>query len=183
MDFSPAGGCRGIRAAGCWFCTASKGVSAGGTNGNPFLEEELIVIARNDNLTLGMLVLDLDGLKAINDTHGHLFGAYVISDTGKLIGRSIPGESIAARFGGDEYVVACPKLDLRATLEVAEAIHAAVNEHEFIREGVTLNPGISIGVTCFPEHAKDRETLFSCADRALYAAKRGGRNRACVYEL
>lgn len=145
--------------------------------------EELIVRARNETQLLGMLVLDLDGLKTINDTHGHLFGAYVIATTGKLIGQAIPAESIAARFGGDEYVVACPELDLGATLAVAKAIHAAVNEHAYVREGVTLNPGISIGVTCFPEHAQDRVSLFSCADRALYAAKRGGRNRACVYEL
>ena len=85
-------------------------------------------------------------------------------------------------FGGDEYVVACPDLDLAATTEVAQAIHAAVNAHEFEREGVTLRPGISIGVTCFPEHAHDPLALFSCGDRALYGAKRGGRNRVCVYD-
>jgi len=144
--------------------------------------DELIVYARNENLPLGMLVLDLDGLKTINDTHGHLFGAYVIATTGKLIGSSIPPNAIAARFGGDEYVVACPDLDLAATTEVAQAIHAAVNAHEFEREGVTLRPGISIGVTCFPEHAHDPLALFSCGDRALYGAKRGGRNRVCVYD-
>ncbi|MCB9598563.1 MAG: GGDEF domain-containing protein [Sandaracinaceae bacterium] len=144
--------------------------------------EELLGRARNKNAPLGMLVLDLDGLKSINDTHGHLFGAYVIAETGKLIGRVRPPEAIAARFGGDEYVVACPDHDLAQTTAVAERIHAAVAEHVYVREGVHLGPGISIGVACFPEHAKERVTLFSCADRALYAAKRAGRNRVSVYE-
>lgn len=145
--------------------------------------DDLIVRCRNENVPLGMLVLDLDGLKTINDTHGHLFGAYVIATTGKLIGKSIPPSSIAARFGGDEYVVACPDRDLAATTGVARTIHAAVNAHLYEREGVTLHPGISIGVSCFPEHARDPVALFSCGDRALYAAKRGGRNQVCVYEL
>jgi len=145
--------------------------------------EELLVSARNESLALGMLVLDLDGLKGINDTHGHLFGAYVIAATGKLIGATIPTQSIAARFGGDEYVVACPDHDLAATVEVAHSIHEAVNTHDYLREGIRLKPGISIGVTSFPDHARDPVALFSCADRALYAAKRGGRNRVCTYEL
>lgn len=145
--------------------------------------DELLARARNTNAPLGMLVLDLDGLKAINDTHGHLFGAYVIAETGKLIGKVLPEGAIAARFGGDEYVVACPGHDLPGTQAIAARIHAAVAAHSYVREGVTLRPGVSIGVACFPEHARERVALFSCADRALYAAKRAGRNRVCVYEL
>lgn len=144
--------------------------------------DELLARARNTSAPLGMLVLDLDGLKAINDTHGHLFGAYVIAETGKLIGRVLPEGAIAARFGGDEYVVACPDHDLEAAVGVAERIHRAVAELPYEREGVRLAPGISIGVAAFPVHAKDRESLFSCADRALYASKRAGRNRVSVYE-
>jgi len=132
---------------------------------------------------LGMLVLDLDGLKSINDTHGHLFGAHVIAETGKLIGANLPEDAIAARFGGDEYVVACPGLDLERTIAVAETIHAAVQTHEYVKDGVTLKPGISIGVACFPEHAREPVALFSCGDRALYAAKRRGRNQVAVYEI
>ena len=144
--------------------------------------DELLARARNASAPLGMLVLDLDGLKAINDTHGHLFGAYVIAESGKLIGRVLPEGAIAARFGGDEYVVACPDHDLEAVVGVVERIHRAVAELSYEREGVRLAPGISIGVAAFPVHAKDRESLFSCADRALYASKRAGRNRVSVYE-
>ncbi|HHH30017.1 MAG TPA: GGDEF domain-containing protein [Polyangiaceae bacterium] len=144
--------------------------------------DELLIKVQDAGSTLGLLVLDVDGLKGINDTHGHLFGAFVIAETGKLIGATIPDGAIAARFGGDEYVVACPDLDLHRTEDVAKNIHAAVAAHRYLREGVLLKPGISIGVAAFPEHASDATSLFSCGDRALYAAKRAGRNRVRVYE-
>ncbi len=144
--------------------------------------DELLARGRQEATSVGLLVLDIDGLKAINDTHGHLFGAYVIAETGKLIGRAIPKLSIAARFGGDEYVVACPALSLAETHTVGLEILTAVTQHAYVRDDVTLTPGISIGVACFPEHASERTSLFACGDRALYDAKRSGRNRVCVYE-
>ncbi len=130
-------------------------------------------------IPLGLLVMDLDGLKAINDANGHLFGAFVISESGKVIGRELPTGAIAARFGGDEYVAAAPGLDLDETAELAERIRAAIAAHEFVREGVTLEPGISIGVAAAPAHGRSREALFESADAALYAAKRAGKNTVC----
>jgi len=143
---------------------------------------ELLRHARTSGSPVGLLVLDLDGLKRVNDTHGHLAGAYIISQAGRLIGETIPQGAIAARFGGDEYVAALPGHDLASTTAVAEAIHAAVNAHSFVHEGTALDPGISIGATSFPEHGADARSLFASGDRALYAAKRGGRNRVCVSE-
>ena len=125
---------------------------------------------------VGLLVMDLDGLKSINDTHGHLFGAYVIAESGKVIGRELPEKAIAARFGGDEYVAACHGFDLAATHACGEQIRAAIGAHRFEREGIRLQPGISIGVAAFPEHGRSREALFHCADAALYQAKRAGKN-------
>ena len=84
--------------------------------------EEMIRVARRTGAPVGMLVMDLDGLKAINDAHGHLLGAHVIAESGKRIGEVIPDEAIAARFGGDEYVAACPGLDAARTAEIGEAI-------------------------------------------------------------
>ena len=121
--------------------------------------------------------MDLDGIKKINDTHGHLFGAYVIGESGHVIGRVLEGRGFASRFGGDEYVAALPGLDLDAAGAVGEEIRRAIAEHEFEREKIVLRPGISIGTASFPESADDAKSLFQRADEALYRAKRAGKNQ------
>jgi two-component system, cell cycle response regulator len=128
---------------------------------------------------IGLLAMDLDGIKAINDANGHLFGAYTISECGKLIGEVVRGKGFASRFGGDEFVAALPGSDVAAAVEFAESIRRRIGEHPFVFEGVTLRPGISIGVAAFPTDGKDATELFRQADGALYAAKRSGKNRVC----
>jgi diguanylate cyclase (GGDEF)-like protein len=123
--------------------------------------------------------MDLDGIKKINDTHGHLFGAYVIGAAGKLIGQVVGARGMGSRFGGDEFLAALPGLDAAAGVAVAEEIRAAIAAHPFEREGVPLRPGISIGVAEFPADADDPLGLFQKADEALYRAKQGGKNRVC----
>jgi diguanylate cyclase (GGDEF)-like protein len=126
---------------------------------------------------VGLLMMDLDGIKQINDSHGHLFGAYVIGESGRIIGRVLEGRGFASRFGGDEYVAALPGFDLAEVRAVGEEIRRAVAEHAFQREGVPLRPGISIGAAAFPESAGDAVALFQHADEALYRAKRAGKNQ------
>jgi diguanylate cyclase (GGDEF)-like protein len=139
--------------------------------------ELLLARASAERRSLSMLAMDLDGVKAINDRHGHLFGAYTISECGKLIGSLLPPPAIACRFGGDEYIAALPDHDLGAAVVVAEQIRAAIASHPFAHDGIPLRPGISIGAAEFPLHAKTAESLFQAADAALYAAKRAGKNR------
>jgi two-component system cell cycle response regulator len=129
--------------------------------------------------SLGLLVMDLDGIKQINDTHGHLFGAYVIGECGRVIGDVIGGRGIATRFGGDEFIAALPKLDAGAAAEVAEEVLTAIAEHHFEREGIALHPGISIGVAAYPEDADSTDSLFQRADEAMYRAKQAGKRRIC----
>jgi two-component system, cell cycle response regulator len=137
----------------------------------------LVEQARLQKQPLSLLVMDMDGIKRINDTHGHLFGAYVIGEAGHLIGRVIRDRGIGCRFGGDEYLAALPGFDAEAGREVANEILNAINRHAFVREDVTLVPGISIGIATFPEDATDPTALFQCADEALYRAKQAGKNR------
>lgn len=139
----------------------------------------LVEGARAKGTSVCMLVMDMDGIKKINDSHGHLFGAYTIGETGHLIGRVIEGRGIGSRFGGDEFCAGLPDHDTDRGAAVAEEIHRAVNAHHYEREGIPLRPGISIGVASFPADAGDAETLFQRADEALYRAKQGGRNRVC----
>ena len=137
----------------------------------------LIDAARVDGSAIGLLVMDLDGVKAINDAHGHLFGAYVIGESGRVIGQVLGARGIAARFGGDEFVAAIPGATLDQTAAIGEEIRAAIAAHTFIRDGISLRPGISIGVASLPESADDAEPLFNVADGALYRAKKAGKNR------
>jgi two-component system, cell cycle response regulator len=139
--------------------------------------EQLLRAAAADRRPLGLLVMDLDGIKAINDGHGHLFGAYTIGEAGKVIGRVLGQGGIAARFGGDEFVAAVPGADLDGAAAAGERILGAIREHRFEHEGVVLQPGISIGVAAFPESARDPRGLFQRADEAMYRAKRAGKGR------
>lgn len=135
--------------------------------------------ARLRGMLLGLLVMDLDGIKQINDTHGHLFGAYTIGESGRLIRRVLGPHGFATRFGGDEFIAALPGFGSEAAVIVAEEIRAAIGAHPFEREGIPLHPGISIGVAAFPADADGPEALFQRADEAMYRAKRGGKNRVC----
>ena len=128
---------------------------------------------------VGLLVMDLDGIKQINDTHGHLFGAYVIGESGKIIGEVISQRGFACRFGGDEFLAALPNHGADAAVQIAEEIRSAINSHRFERAGIVLKPGISCGVAAFPEDANDPVSLFEFGDAALYRAKAAGKNRVC----
>ena len=138
---------------------------------------QLVRTAKAEHSRVGLLVMDLDGLKAINDEHGHLFGAYVIGETGRVIGACLPSRGIAARFGGDEYLAAAPGLGVAECIALGESVRAAIADHAFEKEGIRLHPGISIGAAAYPESAGDPETLFRRADEALYQAKADGKNR------
>ncbi|MBN1769907.1 MAG: GGDEF domain-containing protein [Deltaproteobacteria bacterium] len=142
--------------------------------------ETMIQTARSFGGCVGMLCMDMDGVKQINDTHGHLFGAYAIGETGRVIGRVLAGRGIASRFGGDEFVAAVPGLDTPRTAQVGTEILQAVNAHPYAKDGIPLHPGISIGVASFPADAGEPVTLFTCADKALYRAKQSGKNRVCL---
>jgi diguanylate cyclase (GGDEF)-like protein len=142
--------------------------------------ERAIETSRAEQAPLGLLVMDLDGVKGINDSHGHLFGAYVIAESGTIIHRTIDGQGFATRFGGDEFIAALPGVDLAGATQIGEKIRLAIASHRFERETVVLSPGISVGVAAFPENATDAQTLFQHADEALYRAKRGGKNRVSL---
>jgi diguanylate cyclase (GGDEF)-like protein len=138
---------------------------------------QLFHSAKERNGPLAVLVMDLDGVKKINDTFGHRFGAHVISEAGRVIGAVITPPCIASRFGGDEFCAALPNATTTAAMVMAESVRGAIAQHRFEYEGVVLSPGISIGVASYPEDVPEFATLFQRADEAMYRAKQGGRNR------
>jgi diguanylate cyclase (GGDEF)-like protein len=134
--------------------------------------------ARTRKQPLSVLMLDMDGLKMINDTHGHPVGAYAIAEVGKIIGEVISGaEGAACRFGGDEFAAFLPGVNKGDGTTLGETIRTRINDHKFEKDGVVLKPTISIGVAAFPDDAKMPDVLLRKADEALYRAKKTGRDR------
>lgn len=133
--------------------------------------------ARVDQTNLTVIVTDLDGLKAINDEHGHEMGSFAIEQTADRMREILDSYGHLARFGGDEFVCCFAGLDHEKAMELAEDLRAAVETHSFQRNDMEVFPTLSVGVATFPEHVEDPDLLFKAADDALYRAKRAGKNR------
>ncbi len=134
--------------------------------------------AKQSSGWLAVLMMDMDGVKQINDTHGHLFGAHAIGEAGRWIARVLGSQGRACRFGGDEFSAFMPGHDLSSALAIAEKIRSAVETAAMEKDGIPLEPTISIGVACYPESGNELLDLISRSDEALYRAKTRGKN--CV---
>ena len=132
---------------------------------------------------LACLFLDIDHFKAINDGHGHSAGDEVLRQVGGLILRTLRTGDLAARYGGEEFVVLLPRTALVGACEVAERIRLLVQEAPFVTpEGETVSATLSAGLAMLPAGATSFADLLNAADRALYEAKRAGRNRTVADE-
>jgi diguanylate cyclase (GGDEF)-like protein len=127
--------------------------------------------------TVSVVVMDLDGVKGINDTHGHDMGAFVIGAAGHVIGEALRPGAFATRFGGDEFCAALPDTAKDDAVTWAEATRVKVVDHVYERGGVRVHPGMSCGVATVPADAADADGVFRAADQAMYRAKRAGKNR------
>jgi diguanylate cyclase (GGDEF)-like protein len=129
---------------------------------------------------LAVLMMDMDGVKPINDTYGHHMGAYAIGEVGRLIDQEVSQAGRSCRFGGDEFMAFLPGSTRQAACALAERIRKRVEEHKFERDGIVVKPTISIGVAVLPDDAQSCEDLQRRADEALYRAKAQGKNRVSV---
>lgn len=125
----------------------------------------------------GLVFLDLDGFKDINDTYGHAYGDYLLQEVGRRLTAKLRDTDLIARLGGDEFVVILSEIgsykELRAISQrIFEAVGSTVSY-----EGMTADFGVSMGCALFPLDADNRKELLKCADRAMYEAKKGGKKR------
>jgi diguanylate cyclase (GGDEF)-like protein len=159
---------------------------------------DIVTHALAEGTDCGLLFLDLDKFKAINDNHGHLVGSRVLSEVGQTLKRVLPGGSVAARYGGDEYVVALPNAGPQETLWAAETVRQSIENEVFLARADPEDPAnypalrisgvisCSIGIATLrhlalrtpvggdPDAVKNE--LMRAADEAMYRAKDLGGN-------
>lgn len=129
---------------------------------------------------LGLLVVDLDHFKRVNDSFGHDAGDHVLVEVGKILKiATFARRGILGRFGGEEFVALLPSIPAGVALEVAEFIRGSVERHPFVYDGNAIRMTTSIGVANLTPDIAAARDLFKLADRAVYLAKNGGRNRVC----
>ena len=145
------------------------------------LERELARCKR-ENTSMALLLLDLDHFKQVNDRHGHAAGDEALRQLAALMTARSRTEDVPCRFGGEEFLLLMPGSSLDIAMERAELLRVAFEAIEVPSEHGLLRCTVSIGVASFPQHGDSQDALVRCADLALYAVKRGGRNGVLAYQ-
>jgi diguanylate cyclase (GGDEF)-like protein/PAS domain S-box-containing protein len=141
------------------------------------LDRELVRSCRTKR-SLGLILLDLDGFKAVNDTLGHGAGDELLRALGELFRTRLRASDFACRYGGDEFLLILPETTLKDAVARAEDIRNAVRAAKIRHRGKLIGPvGVSCGVVASPEHGSSVAELLKAADTALYRAKTTGRDR------
>ncbi|PLX38952.1 MAG: sensor domain-containing diguanylate cyclase [Deltaproteobacteria bacterium] len=129
---------------------------------------------------LSLIFIDLDFFKRVNDSHGHIVGSRTITEVGLLLKASIRKSDIAARYGGDEFVLVLPNTGKDGAKVLACNLRRVVAENDFlVEEGCFIKITASFGVASFPEDGDSKLKVLQNADKAMYLAKQSGRNRVC----
>ncbi len=130
---------------------------------------------------LAVLMMDLDDFKAVNDTHGHLVGDRVLEVVANLLRETLREEDVLARYGGEEFIAILPETTSEAARFPAERFATLLSRREIeTPNGQKVRVTISIGIAGLGDHGTDETALIAAADRALYAAKRAGKNRVVI---
>ncbi|NIA15370.1 MAG: diguanylate cyclase [Nitrospiraceae bacterium] len=125
---------------------------------------------------LCVAMTDLDGLKRVNDTHGHLAGRMVVREMGAMMRAAVRDQDLPALYGGDEAVILFPATPIEQAVVVAEGLRTAIEQRVFEHDAQSFQVTISQGIAQWPRDGKSVEQIIASADGALYAAKAAGRN-------
>jgi diguanylate cyclase (GGDEF)-like protein len=130
---------------------------------------------------LSLIMLDIDRFKRINDTHGHECGDHVLRSLGHLISKNKRAQDLCCRYGGEEFVVLLTETTLEAAFHVAEGLRRLIAQHVFDYDDKQIEVRVSLGVSGAAEQQPaDVEAFINQADKAMYRAKREGRDRTVV---
>ncbi|MCX5995312.1 MAG: diguanylate cyclase, partial [Chloroflexi bacterium] len=143
--------------------------------------EREFIRAQRSKAPLSLVMVDLDELKAINDRFGHHEGDGFLKEVARIVKVNTRASDVAARWGGDEFMLLAPGTDSRSASKIAERIRAQVERYKIKLEGEEVGITVSAGIVSYPAHASVVEELLKKADEAMYNAKRGGKNQSSVF--
>ena len=148
------------------------------------LEDALHISLANASrqaLPTAAIMIDIDHFKKVNDSFGHEVGDHVIRQVAQVLQRISRASDVVARTGGEEYLLILPETDMNAARTLAERIRIAIGERPLLVDNQRIPITVSLGVACTSGDV-DLDELSQEADRAMYLAKRGGRNRVASVE-
>ena len=140
--------------------------------------------ARINNHALGLLYIDTDHFKDVNDHYGHTAGDALLIEIAQRISSIIRDSDLVARLGGDEFGIILAPLHYSGDAEIvaSKILQAMIEPIAIGPNGEQIQQGLSIGIALFPTHAHSSESLIRAADYAMYLAKSGGRNNYCIFD-
>lgn len=136
--------------------------------------------ANRSGQPVAAMMIDIDYFKRINDTHGHAVGDVALREVAMALQKSARRDDFVCRMGGEEFLMICHNADLKSAYQAAERLRQKVAQLEITVGEMLLRVNISIGIASKEPFMTREEAMVSAADKALYAAKQGGRNRACI---
>ncbi len=162
-------------------------VSDGLTNlyNRRYLEQRLskeLSYARRFKKPLTVLMTDVDFFKKLNDAYGHQAGDHALRQVSDTLTAGLRDYDVVARYGGEEFAIILPSTPRGRGASTAERLRQAVEDCDIRFRGQRLQVTVSVGVASYPEDCEDCELLVDTADKALYEAKRRGRNQVCLSE-
>ncbi|RMH50064.1 MAG: sensor domain-containing diguanylate cyclase [Zetaproteobacteria bacterium] len=144
--------------------------------------EQAISRAHRFGRRVGVLFVDIDGFKPVNDNHGHDAGDLLLQQIAGRLQACVRASDTVARVGGDEFVLLLESRSAEDIAGVARKVLHAMQQPFPLEGGLVCHIGASIGISIYPEHGVEREELVKRADAAMYVAKKGGKNRIVVYD-
>jgi diguanylate cyclase (GGDEF)-like protein len=152
-----------------------------------FFQEQLteaVKKAQSEKTSLGLMMIDIDDFKPLNDTYGHQNGDFVLKEIATILKESYREMDFVCRYGGEEFTIILPQTNKDQAYAIAERLRQRIEAHSFVLSSpaASLKVTVSVGVAVLPDDAKTKLELIAKADKAMYTAKFGGKNQICVAE-
>jgi diguanylate cyclase (GGDEF)-like protein len=130
---------------------------------------------------LAVVMFDLDYVRNVNDTYGHMIGDEVLRMVAERCKASLREVDVIGRYGGDEFTIICPETRIEEALTVSERIRNQISREPFLTSSGPINLTASLGIAALNDEIPDLVTLIDCADKAMYQSKQNGRNLVTEY--